>query len=151
MPAQSGAGATSRGSLPQPKRLLAAAGYTVILLILAQALHGTFWPPFGLSGLWFYAAFGALLLGEFITEPLFTRPADALANAIALTVASASVSFGDAQVEHSPALAGRLFFMIYGALVVLLASLAIAFKDREGPAKRFAESATTIVGHIGRA
>jgi hypothetical protein len=77
----------SRTALPQQLRLLSAAIYFVALLALAKYLNGTFWPPYGIDGLWFYAAAAALLLGEFALEPFFTRPVDALASALTILIA----------------------------------------------------------------
>jgi len=123
----------------------------LVLLLLSKILHGTYWPPFGLVGLWFYAAFAALVLGEFITEPIFTRPADALANAVALLVASVSVSLSVAQTDPGTARAGRFFFLAYGAAIVLMASFAIVMKDSSGRMKRSAEAATEVVQRFGSA
>jgi len=90
----------SRRGLPQALRLTAAAVYVGYLLGLGLYLNDSLPPPFGLTGLWFYAAFAAIVLGDFIIEPFFTKPADALANAVAVLVA-ASVSLNGAVVSAS--------------------------------------------------
>jgi hypothetical protein len=70
--------------MSQRGRLVAAAAYlSLILLVGAWALRWA-WRPLGIRGLWFYSAAATLVLGEFILEPFFTRPADALANGSAL-------------------------------------------------------------------
>lgn len=92
----------SRRGLPQALRLTAAAVYVGYLLGLGLYLNDSLPPPFGLTGLWFYAAFAAIVLGDFIIEPFFTKPADALANAVAVLVA-ASVSLNGAVVSASDA------------------------------------------------
>jgi len=45
-----------------------------------------------LTGLWFYSAAAALVLGAFVLEPFFTRPADALANVSALLLTVVAVT-----------------------------------------------------------
>ena len=65
--------APARTALSQPVRLAIAIAYALLLLLLGVYLNGRFLPPFGLPGLWFYSAFGVLILGEFVIEPFFTR------------------------------------------------------------------------------
>lgn len=140
-----------RSRLPQQTRLLAAVLYFVMLLCLARYLNGTFWPPYGLDGLWFYSAAAALLMGEFVLEPFFTRPADAIANGIAVLIAATTVSLADAEVSDEAAQAGRLGLIVVAATVVVVASLAIAFKDSAGTLGRLAVAATAVASRLGRA
>ena len=134
----------------QPTRVWVAIGYVVGLLALSEYLTGQWWPPFGLTGLWFYAAFAALVLGEFLIEPFFTRPADAIANGIALLIAVASVSLNDAQVDPATAKAGRTVLFAYGLIIVGMALVAVVFKDSSGPRAGIAAAATDLVGRYGR-
>src|SRR4051812_44243826 len=49
-------------------------------------------PSPGTDTLWFYSAALALLLGDLVVEPWYTRPADAVANAAAVLLASLGAS-----------------------------------------------------------
>jgi len=133
----------------QPIRVVVALGDLVLLLVLARYLNGTVLPPFGISGLWFYAAFAALLLGDFLIEPYFTRPADAIANGVALVIAVSSVASSSAQVSATALDAGRIFFLIYGFLIVGLAITAIGLKDRTGRMRLVASYSTSIISRVG--
>lgn len=141
----------SRRSLDQARRLGVAVSYVGALLLLSLYLNGGLLPPFGLEGLWFYAAFAALILGELLIEPFFTRPADALANATALLIAVATVSLTTADVAEATARSGRLGLLLYGLLVIGLASTAVVLKDSTGHAASIAAGATALVGRLGRA
>jgi hypothetical protein len=120
-------------------------------MLLALYLNGTLLPPFGIEGLWFYSAFAAVILGEFLIEPFFTRPADALANSVALVIGCASASLAEAQIDLDAARAGRLAFVIYGVVLIGLAGVAIAFKDRTNRAGRTAARCARVVGRAGQA
>jgi hypothetical protein len=137
--------------LPQQERLLAAGIYFVLLLLLARRLNGSFWPPYGLEGLWFYSAAAALLLGELVLEPFFTRPADALASAFAVLIASAATSWQGSSVPTSTLQTARLGLMIYAGIVILGAVLAIALKDKSDPSGYIARICSSGVGRFGRA
>jgi len=143
--------AAARTALSQPARLAVAIGYVLLLLFLGRYLNGRFLPPFGLPGLWFYSAFGVLILGEFIIEPFFTRPADALASSIALVIACASVSLTGAEITHSAAVTGRLVYVISGLLLIVLSVAAITFKDRTDRLGDLATWAASVAGRAGQA
>src|SRR6185437_6381959 len=95
-------------TLSQKARLAAALVYTVLLLFLARYLNGSFLPPYGLHGLWFYSAAAALLIGQLLVEPFFTRPAEALANGIAIVIASVTVALDTAEIDLGVARTGRV-------------------------------------------
>ncbi len=135
--------------LPQAPRVLTAVVYVAAFLLLAIYLNGQFLPPFGLSGLWFYSAFAALVLGQFLIEPFFTRPADAIANATAALIAVASVDTAHAHVLIAAANAGRFVFIVYALVVLVLAMIAVVAKDRAdriGTLGRFAFQASGVLG-----
>ena len=135
--------------LRQPIRVAVALGDLVLLLVLAKYLNGTVLPPFGISGLWFYAAFAALLLGDFLIEPYFTRPADAIANGVALLIAVSSVAGTGAEVSATALAAGRIFFLVYGFVIVGFAITAIGLKDQTGRLRWVASYSTATVARIG--
>ena len=140
-----------RTSLPQPARLVAAAAYAASLMVLALYLNGTILPPFGLEGSRFYSALAALIVGEFLVEPYFTKPADAMANSVALVVACASASLAGAKIDGDAASAGRLIFVVCGLALIGLISVAIAFKDNEGRVGDLADYCRRFITTVGRA
>lgn len=142
--------APPRGGLSQPARLVIAITYVVGLLLLGLYLNDRLLPPFGISGLWFYAAFAALILGDFILEPFFTRPADALSNGVALVFAAASVSLAEAQIAESAAEAVRAALIGLGFLVIALAVLAVVFKDSWGFRSKVSRYCSFVVARLGR-
>src|SRR5919106_4999819 len=116
-----------RTTLSQRQRLAAAGIYLAGLLALSKYLTGSLWPPYGLDGLWFYSAAAALLLGEFVLEPFFTRPADALASALAVLIAAATVSLDAADISANAAQWGRIGVIAGAGAIIGLAVVAIAF------------------------
>jgi Helicase HerA, central domain len=139
-----------RRTLSQPQRVLSAVIYVAGFLLLANYLNGQLLPAFGLSGLWFYSAFAALVLGQFLIEPFFTRPADAIANAIAVLIAVTSVDTSSAHVAQSEAIAWRYGFIAYALVVLVLAVGAVVVKDRGGRIGAAGPAAFQAAGVLGR-
>jgi hypothetical protein len=141
---------SARTKLSQPARLAAAGAYVITLVFVAWGLNGSVPPPFGLDGLWFYAALVPLILGESLTEPFFTKPADVVATAIALVVACTTLSLTDISIDADLAQTGRLAFICYGSLLLALAILAIALKDRTGTIHEWAKRDASLISLIGQ-
>lgn len=137
--------------LSQQSRLLSAVIYLAVLLLLARYLNGQFLPPYGLEGLWFYSGAAVLLLADFMLEPHFTTPVDALASAITVLLAVATVSVNDAAIHPGVASNGRLAMIIGAIIVVASALVAMVFKDARPPWDKVAGTATTLVGRFARA
>jgi len=140
-----------RGQLLQKSRLLAFAVYFLVLLGVAKYLNGSFWPPFGLEGIWFYSAAASLLVGELVLEPYFTRPVDALASALAVLIVAATASW-----QQSPALSAtvdgiRVLLVLYAVVVIVTATAAMTLKDSAGAPGGIARTAASFVGRFGRA
>jgi hypothetical protein len=136
--------------MSQPQRLLTALVYVAGFLLLANYLNGQLLPAFGLSGLWFYSAFAALVLGQFLIEPFFTRPADAIANAIAALIAVSSVDTASARIGQSEASAWRYAFIAYALVVLVFAVVAVVGKDRAAGIGTFGPAAFQAAGVLGR-
>lgn len=134
------------GDLPQRLRLGVGLAYAFGLVILGWWIHGTPLPPFSIDGLWFYGGLLPILVARFIIEPYFTRPADALANGLALFVAAATLSI---QPAPPPTLEiGRVLLLIYGQVVLGLASVAIVGRDSDSfhVLGRYAYEAVGVAG-----
>lgn len=137
--------------MEQRHRLLLAILYLIAIGLLGAWALGWQFPPFGLSGLWFYSAAAALVLGEFILEPFFPRPADALANGSALLLTAAAVSPNGASVSHHAVNIGKAAFVAYAVAVLVLGAAAIWFKDSHGAGGRAGRAFYDLVGTFGRA
>lgn len=137
--------------LPQRHRLLIALIYLCGLFVVG--LWAARWsvPSFGIGGLWFYSGAAAIVLGEFILEPFFTRPADAIANGTALILAASSVSVDGAAVSKRLAEAGRIGFIAYALAVLALGVIAIWLKDAKRPGEGISRTVYEAVGFFGRA
>jgi hypothetical protein len=137
--------------LPQPARLVAALGYVTILLIVASYLSGEFPPEFGITSLWFYSAAAALLIGDLLLEPFFTRPVEALANGFSLVLVLAAATTSGVSITEAQVTGGRVALIAYGVVVVVAALIAIASKDRPGRLGELAGSCTSLVAQVGSA
>ena len=69
--------------------------------------------------LWFWSALLALLLGEFISQPFFTAPKDALSNSIATVATVVALLAGSPEFTHSQLILWYLAFGIATAIAGL--------------------------------
>lgn len=84
------------------------------------------------SGIWFWSALLALLMGEFISQPFFTAPKDALSNSVVI-IATIVVL-----LSESPTIEGSYIDLWYAALaiaaiIMLLALLAMTLEESTRP------------------
>jgi uncharacterized protein len=68
--------------LSQTSRLIILTFYAQLLFAVCRFLFGSWLPPSAEKGLWLYAALGHLLLGTLLLSPYFTKPADAVSDAV---------------------------------------------------------------------
>lgn len=135
----------------QQERLAALIAYAIFLILLSVALFRTPLPLGGVEGLWLYFGFAALLLGEYLVEPFFSRPADAIANAVTLFISTATASQAGAPVGDAAFVLGQRSLMFYAVVVLLLSVIAISGKDTTGRWQAIASWATVVVSAFGRA
>ncbi len=117
----------------QRGRLIILIVYLVGLFIASWAASGSWIPPTSERGIWFYAALAALLLGNLLVTPFFTKPVDAISYAVAAAVALFAVN-----PWISAAISGFDRFtwsaaLLYVLLVLVAAFLSIALKDSSRP------------------
>jgi hypothetical protein len=74
--------ATPANLLTQRIRLVLLIVYVVALFCVSKLALDRWWPPTTEKGLWFYAGLVALLLGNLLVSPFFTKPVDALSYAV---------------------------------------------------------------------
>ncbi len=116
-------------NINQKQRLWILVFYIMGLMGTSKIALSTWLPPTAEKGVWFYSALAALLLGNLIVTPYFTKPADAISYSVSSFVALLAVN-----VWLSPALSGfdRLLWSLavgYAILVLILSILAIVLKD----------------------
>jgi uncharacterized protein len=141
--------AIARRTLTQPGRLIAAAIYLGLLLLVGRILTGRLPTPDAI-GLWFYVGAANLVVSRLIVEPFFTRPADAITAAVALAMAVVAIDYpAGAAVSKDVFNAGRTIFLIYAVVVVLIAGVAVLLKDTPST-QPIARAATAIVGTVFR-
>lgn len=134
----------------QQDRLTTGLLYAIGLLVLSQAIHGQWIPPFDEEGLWYYGGFLPLLLAR-ILEPWFPRPADAFANGVTLIVASAAVTPTNPDIPDPVVEAARVGLALYGAAVIAVAAVAMMWRTAPGFPGVAAERAASIARAVGQA
>ncbi len=122
-------------SLTQFIRLLILITYVILLFVASKLAFDSWLPPTTEKGLWFYSGLAALLLGNLLVTPFFTKPVDAISNAVAAIVALLAVN-----IWAPGKFTGFDQFMwivicIYVAMVLISSILAIAFKDSPNPTR----------------
>jgi hypothetical protein len=78
--------------MSQPARVLILVLYVLILFLCSKLALNSWIPPSTDKGLWFYSGLAALLLGNLLVTPFFTRPADAISYAVAAIVGMLAVN-----------------------------------------------------------
>lgn len=138
----------TRPAIGQRGRLAILVAYLVGLFVASRIALGTWIPPTTQRGIWFYAALAALLLGNLLVTPFFTKPADAISYAVAAAIALLA-----ANVLGSTAPRGFEFFiwsaaMLYVLVVLAVAILAIGFKDSPRPFARKVATSSLLLAYV---
>lgn len=123
-------------SLSQRARLVILLLYIAALFIASKAALGTWLPPVNEKGLWFYSGLAAILLGNLLVTPFFTKPADAISNAVAAIIALLAVNVWSVQQYSGFDRSLWLTITLYSVLVLLAGIFSIAFKDSPGPIRQ---------------
>ena len=135
-------------NLRQSTRLILVTLEVIILFVVSYLALGSWLPPVGVKGFWFYSALLSLLLGSRIVSPFYTKPADAISNAIPALIALLLVNNWSAWAADE-----RLIFFIAAAycfLVCLGAFAAILTKDiTKESIKKISNSFRILVDYLG--
>lgn len=141
---------TAQSSIGQRGRLIILLLYLIGLLLASRAAMGSWIPPTGASGIWFYAALAALLLGNLLVTPFFTNPANAISYAVASLVTLLAVNAWGASNTSGFDRFTWSATMLYVILVLAAAVLAISLKDSPRPfAQKAAGSALLLAEAAG--
>jgi adenylylsulfate kinase-like enzyme len=107
-------------------------------------------PPTSDKGLWFYSALAALLLGNLILSPFFTKPADAISYAVTGIVALLATSIWRVPGAGAFDRAVWLLTVSYVVAVSIAGLLSIVLKDSERPSlERLARSLYAFCDNVG--
>lgn len=137
-------------SLSQKARLVILAAYAVFLLVVCKLLFGTWLPPNPEKGLWFYAAFAHLLLGTLLLSPFFTKPVDAVSDAVIAALVLSEV-FEPVRTLKDPS-AVRWLYALFGYyfVVIVFGSLAMLLRGaRSSRGKLAARSFFVVSTELG--
>jgi hypothetical protein len=115
----------------QRVRLASALLYVPGLIAVSHLVTGSWVPPFGLRGLWFYTALVGLLIARALVEPYFTRPADAIVNSVGLALTVIALDPAERTIDERYFIWGRAAFLGYATVVAVLSLTAILLKDSE--------------------
>lgn len=136
--------------LSQPVRLLILSIYVGLLFAVSFLSFGSALPPTTEKGLWFYSGLAAILLGNLIVTPFYSKPADAISYTVAALIAMLSVN-----VWVTPERTGfdRFLWTIttsYVGVVLLSAILSIALKDvRNDFVQKISQSLRSVSDALG--
>src|SRR5882757_7351659 len=125
--------------LSQTTRLVVLLLYAVLLFGVCRFLFGSWLPPTAEKGLWLYASFAHLLLGSLLLSPHFTKPVDAVSDAVVALlvlpeISGVVLSLNDVWASF----AWKLLFAYY--LIVIFAGTATMML--RGPRSRMARQIT---------
>jgi hypothetical protein len=107
--------------------------YIVLLFVVSKLAFDSWLPPTTEKGLWFYSGLAALLLGNLLVTPFFTKPVDAISNAVAAIVAMLAINIWSLEKFSGFDQFMWTVISIYVAMVLVSSILAIAFKDSSNP------------------
>lgn len=141
---------TAQSQIGQRGRLIILILYLAGLFVASRIALGSWLPPTSEQGLWFYAAFAALLLGSLLVTPFFTKPVDAISYAVAAIVALLAVnSWGMPNASRFDRFTWSAA-TAYGSLVLAAAFVAISLKDSSRSfARKLARSGSLLADTLG--
>jgi MFS family permease len=117
-------------NLSQSWRVVFLIAYLIVLVLVNALLFEEF-PP---TGLWFWSAFLTLLLSEFISQPYFTAPKDAVSNSIAAI--STVFSLIATSVLDSSVQGFWIGFLTISAIILVSAIVAMTLGNTPNPRSR---------------
>jgi hypothetical protein len=137
-------------NLSQGARLVILALYGLLLIAVCKYLFGTWLPPTPEKGLWFYAAVAHLLLGTLLLSPYFTKPVDAVSDAVIAALILLEIS-GPVHDLHDPTAVYFLggLFAYYAAIVVFGATAMATRQARSARGRQLARAFYLLSTEMG--
>lgn len=105
--------------------------------------------PSGDKGIWLYSAFAALLLGNYLITPHFTKPVDTTAYSVAAMIAISTASIWDSGDKNGFDILVSIFALGYVVICLIISISAILLKDRLGNSGRIGEICFRLSGQFG--
>jgi uncharacterized protein len=134
-------------TLSQRQRLVVAGVYLVLLRLISLWIVRYLPQSDAHAVFWLYSGALMIILGRYVVEPFFTRPADAIVNALALLVSLTALSTDDHHL-----LIGYSFLRYYAFGILGLGLLSIATKDfTQRPLQLVAKTSYKVVEYAGKA
>lgn len=133
----------------QRARLGILAVYLLGLLVASRSALGTWIPPTTERGIWFYSALAALLLGNLLVSPFFTKPADAISFSVAAMIPLLVVNPWSEQAVSGFDQFTWSIAMLYVAIILTSAVIAIAFKDSSARVQKWIARSAFLLADVG--
>ncbi|HQM27471.1 MAG TPA: DUF87 domain-containing protein [Syntrophorhabdus sp.] len=136
-------------TLNQPVRLLILAIYIGLLVASSQLVFGSWLPPTSEKGLWFYSGLAALLLGNLLVSPFFTKPVDSISYGVAALIALLTINPSKYSEFDSIM---WLIVLIYLVIIIIAGILSISTKSSNSDfVRKVSQSLFTFCDSFGSA
>jgi DNA helicase HerA-like ATPase len=139
----------SANPLSPRTRLFVMVVYVASFSVVCRVAQGSFLPPADQNGLWFYAAIAALLLGGFIDQPFFTKPNDAMSNAVGAAIAILPVAIPPSNSVEGASIV-RYVVLASIAIVIVSSAASLWFiSSSNGMLKLLSRLSARVSGMLG--
>jgi hypothetical protein len=137
--------------LTQKTRLGILLLYAGLLFSVCRFLFNSWIPPSSEKGLWLYASLANLLLGTLLLSPYFTKPADAVSDAVVAALAMPTVHAGVVALHREWLLVSWKILLTYFILVIVVGTFAMLARGAETPrAKQLGETLYVLSTQLGQ-
>jgi hypothetical protein len=133
-------------ALSQGRRLTILLIEIVVLSVASKIALGTFLPPNGNQGFWFYTGLLGLIFGSRLDTPFFAKPADVILYAAPAAVALALAN--DWTVWDSGRKVAFVIAVFYCAAVAIIGGIAILTKDSPREPVQRASNVARVLGEV---
>jgi len=113
----------------QRTRLILLILYVIGLFGASKLAVGSWVPPTSQKGLWFYSGLSALILGNLLITPFYTKPADAISYAVAGVIGLLAVNIWPLEYHTGFDRFLWLVTTIYLCLIIVAGIISIALRD----------------------
>lgn len=117
--------------LNQIERIIIAVLYIIIMLVLFKFMGKDIGNVLNFSedsSIWFYSGALLIVLGNYLTEPFFSKPTDTIANSISVILAILAIN-------NKEIFVGYMIVLIFSIIMLVLSIVLIAIKDKQSKIK----------------
>jgi len=133
-------------ALSQGRRLIVFLIEIVVLLVASKVALGTFVPPNGNQGFWFYTGLLGLIFGSRLDTPFFAKPADVILYAAPAAVALALAN--DWSAWDSGRKVAFVVAVFYCAAIAVIGGISILTKDSARESVLRASNVSRVMGEV---